>query len=482
MAKKYLVSLAILMLMYTSAKAQLSESFDDGDFTASPYWTGDTSSFIIDSSEQLQSNNTTANNSFYLATENKLSANTEWNFWMRLAFNPSSANCVDTYLTSSASNFSDSVNTGYFVRAGNTDDEVSLYRRDRNGILTKIIDGEDGVLNHSNNIFKIKVTCDSLSKWTLYFDPSGSGNSYVKEGIVSDSIYKTSSWFGFLIKQSTSSFFQKHYFDNIEIKKFVADVLPPKILSVTAVTNNKVDIIFDEPIKNSSNIFSNYSANNGLGMPTITEIDSQNSSLVHLTFENPFTNDYTYTLTVSGIQDLSGNEINNATSTFTLYEAEQYDVIIDEIFADPTPQVGLPTYEWIELKNMSPFPINLKGWKLGDASKTSAPFPELKLQPDSFVIITSTSAQEALSAFGRATAITGFPSLNNDGDLIFLANEKGSIIHAVRYSSDWYGDELKKDGGWSLEMIDTKTPCTGENNWTSSKDNKWRHSGKNQFC
>ena len=54
--------------------------------------------------------------------------------------------------------------------------------------------------------------------------------------------------------------------------------------------------------------------------------------------------------------------------------------------------------------------------------------------------------------------------------MISLQDETGKIIHAVQYSSDWHENELKKNGGWSLEMIDTKNPCSGFGNWTSSKD------------
>ncbi|HSN10358.1 MAG TPA: hypothetical protein VLS85_15060, partial [Hanamia sp.] len=366
MRKKISVSLAILLLISLHPQAQLSENFNDGNFIATPVWIGDTSSFFINNSFQLQSNNSIANNSFALVTENKLCISTQWEYWMKLSFNPSSANYVDTYLTSSEPNPADSNNVGYFVRTGNTDDEISLYRRDPNGITIKIIDGEDGTLDHTSNIFKIKVTRDSIGKWNLLRDLTGTGNSYTKEGTVTDSTYTTTSWFGFLIKQSTASFFQKHFIDDIEIKRFDPDISPPEIVSVTAISSSKTDVLFNEPLESSTNVFSNYSLNNGLGMPDSIVIDAQNSSLVHLVFTNPFTNGNNYTLTVNGVKDLSGNVTNNATAYFSFYRPQQYDIVIDEIFADPSPQVNLPGYEWIELKNTSAFPINLKGWKVSD--------------------------------------------------------------------------------------------------------------------
>src|SRR5437868_10193125 len=98
----------------------------------------------------------------------------------------------------------------------------------------------------------------------------------------------------------------------------------------------------------------------------------------------------------------------------------RYDVVIDEIMADPSPQVGLPNNEWIELKNMANAVINLQGWRIGDANGQSGPMPNFDLQPDSFVIVCTSSAVAAMSAFGTTISVTSFPSLDNDGDQIFL--------------------------------------------------------------
>ena len=468
MQKKFIHFLFIFLLINTTVNGQISDNFNDGNFQ-NPLWIGDTSSFIVNNFFQLQSIDSSENKTFSIATENHLCVGAQWELWLRLSFNPSSANYIDICLASSQKKLYDTEANGYFIRVGNTQDEISLYRRDKGGIIEKVIDGEDGILNHSNNICKIKVTRDSSGKWTLYRDLSGTGNSWFKEGSVSDTTYKTSSWSGFVIKQSTSSFFGKHYFDDFEIKSFVPDITPPKIISVTAVSPKKLDILFDENINNSTNIFSNYFANNGLGMPDSVATDLQNPSLVHLAFSNSFINGNGYMLTINGIEDLNGNSLKNATATFTFYSPQQYDVIIDEIFADPTPSVGLPGYEWIELKNISKFPINLSGWKINRATSGSGLFPSITLQPDSFLIVCSATALPFLSEYGKAINIAGFPSLDNEGEVLSLKDQNGKIIHAVQYSSEWHQNELKKSGGWSLEMIDTRYPCNGGNNWMSSK-------------
>ena len=157
--------------------------------------------------------------------------------------------------------------------------------------------------------------------------------------------------------------------------------------------------------------------------------------------------------------------------TTVLLSQSRYDVVIDEIMADPSPQIGLPNNEWIELKNISSAPINLQGWRLGDNGGQSGAMPGFTLSPDSFVIVCTGSAAAALSPFGNTISVTSFPSLNNDGEELFLIAPGGQTIHAVDYSSSWYQNELKKEGGWTLEMIDPDYACGGSNNWIASNNN-----------
>ena len=152
--------------------------------------------------------------------------------------------------------------------------------------------------------------------------------------------------------------------------------------------------------------------------------------------------------------------------------ANRFDIVIDELMADPTPQVNLPNNEWIELRNTTASVINLLGWRIADATGTSGPMPSYNLLPDSFVTVCTASAVAAMSLYGPTIAVTGFPSLDNTADIIYLRSPQNKIIHTVNYTDAWYQNELKKDGGWTLEMIDTKNPCGGFSNWKASADTK----------
>ena len=145
-------------------------------------------------------------------------------------------------------------------------------------------------------------------------------------------------------------------------------------------------------------------------------------------------------------------------------------VIIEEIFPDPSPKVGLPEFEFIELLNRSDSTIDLKNWSLGDPSgRTLFPFSVL-LAPDSVLILCSISAAQAYSSLGKTVGLPGFPSLHNQSDQLILYAPDGRVIHALHYEQSWYHNAVKSSGGWSLEMINPHYPCSGIDNWEASND------------
>ncbi|HEY0356201.1 MAG TPA: lamin tail domain-containing protein [Flavisolibacter sp.] len=158
--------------------------------------------------------------------------------------------------------------------------------------------------------------------------------------------------------------------------------------------------------------------------------------------------------------------------------AKRFDLLITEIMADPSPVVGLPNAEYIEIRNNSLSEINISGWKLSDAGTTANINHNYSIKPDSMVIICANAYVNALSVYGKTIGVSNFPSLDNDGDIISLRSNTGDYIHAVSYSPAWYHSIIKKEGGWSMEMIDPKNPCSGISNWMASKDAKGGTPGK----
>ncbi len=136
-------------------------------------------------------------------------------------------------------------------------------------------------------------------------------------------------------------------------------------------------------------------------------------------------------------------------------------VIITEIMADPTPVVGLPDAEYLEILNRTTQPISLKGWKLG---KTA--LPDSMLAPGGYAIVCARSKAALLAPLGRVLGLSSF-SLVNAGATLTLRNASGQLVHSVAYLDSWWAAN-RRNGGYALEMIDTANPCGGAENWRAS--------------
>ncbi len=464
----------ILFFGSIGLQAQVNESFSDGDFTTNPIWGGDAGSWKV-LGFQLNSNASTAVTHTYLSTPCSLAQNTVWEFYVDLKFATSSVNYTDIFLISDSANL-EGMNSGFFVRIGNTSDDICLYRKDASTI-TKIIDGLDGrVGSTSANIFRIKVTRFLNNEFRLYEDPTGTGNSYLMEGNAIEPAYQTSSWFGFVIKFSSANT-QKFFFDDINVNTIVQDTSAPKVDSAWISDSLQCIVQFNEPIDTISLLnIANYNIN-GISNPLSAKSSGTNNTQVILEFANAFQLNTYYDLNIKNLKDLAGNLLRSSIRKVKYYMLQEGDLVINEIFADPSPTQGLPAYEFIELWNRSGNDINLQGFSLTDGSST-ATFPNFILLNDSFLIVSATTSLNSFAAYGRSITLPGFPGLNNDGDDIKLLNRQSQIIDEVSYDLSWYSNSLKSDGGWTLEMIHPKLRCKKKYNWGSSQNNSGGTPGK----
>lgn len=129
--------------------------------------------------------------------------------------------------------------------------------------------------------------------------------------------------------------------------------------------------------------------------------------------------------------------------------AKYGDVLITEIMCDPDPAISLPNQEYLELYNNSSSVINLKSWTIS-VNGSIYTFPKIVLQPHEYYVLNAA------------------PTLLNEGAEVLLTSNKDEVIHSVNYSSKWYQDPFKEDGGWSLEMMDITHYCLGKENWKAS--------------
>ena len=461
-----------LLLFFGSVHSQINEDFTDGDFINNPIWVGTNTDFIVNTLEQLQVNNTFGDTS-YLTTPHGLTTldNKEWRFLVKQSFSPSSSNYGRVFLSADNSNLT-LVQNGYYLQFGEalSLDAIRLFKM-VNGISTQICAGPDAQIANSFAV-SVKVIRSLSGIWSIFADFTG-GNSYSLIASGTDASNLIGTHFGMLCVYTLSNV-NKFYYDNIYVGNEIVDLSPPVLVSATAISALQIDVLFNEAITSlSAENTNNYDILPFQSAATAA-IDLINPALVHIIPLSPLQNGVSYTLLASSISDLAGNTAtNNQSAQFQYLVADSVvigDVIISEFFADPTPVIGLPEIEYVEIYNKSSKFFNLQGWKIGDASSEGT-IGAAWLLPGEYKILTAT-ANVPLFTLSSAVGTTSFPSLNNAGDDVVLKNNTGLILDKLSYTDDWYQDEIKRDGGFSLELINPNDPCSDKDNWIASNFNK----------
>lgn len=470
LAKKLFTGITLLISILGTA--QVSDNFGDGDFTANPTWSGDSPDFIVNASFQLQLNTLAADTSS-LAFSNPFATNCEWQFWSRMNFSPSDNNNLRYYLTSDVANLEGPVN-GYYIRMGENGsfDSVDLWEQ-VGTTHTKIIDGLNGRVALTNNIVRVKVTRSVAGLWSVFSDTTG-GTAWVAEGTVTNNTFTTSNFAGLFCKYTVSNI-NDFFLDDVYCGPFIVDVTAPQISSVSVLSATQLDVLFDEPVQQSSSeTEANYTVNNAFGNPSLATRDGSNPALMHLTFASNFVSAQNYLLYVSAVQDNATNAIVLDSAAFMYLPISTpvyHDVVINEIFCDPSPVVGLPNAEFIELYNRSSQNFDLSGWTFTDGSSTGT-IASYVLQAGGYVIVCANADTSLFSPFGNTVGISSFPSLNNAGDNLKIFDPATSPIDSVNYDISWYQDAVKDDGGWTLELINPNAGglCAAAGNWIASNN------------
>lgn len=463
---------ALFLSLPITVFAQFSDEFSDGDFLNNPTWSGDTGHFIVNGSFQLQSDGPAQSDTAQLHTAftPDFDDTITWDLYWHLDFAPSGNNTSRIYLTSSSADLAGSSNYGYYIRIGNSgDDSLLLHRADGSG--SDLI--ASGTTDYSNDPeLSLRVVRYPSGLWEIYSD-SAAGANYILETSVSDTTYTTCSRFGLWCKY-TSSNNTNFYFDSIHVQAttFVDDE-PPTLLSAVATNSTNLTLAFNEPLDNSTaQAASNYFVNNGVGTAQTATISNAESTEVTLTFASAFPLAQVSTISVSNVQDTAGNAIVNEQEDFTYFEfgtPSYRDVVINEIMADPSPVVGLPESEFVEIFNAGSDFYNLTGAQFSDASGTATVAGAASIAPGEYVILCRESDTADFSGFGKTVGMSSFPSLNNDGDDLTLTIS-GTVVDVLSYTDAWYNEENKTDGGYTLEQRNPTTPCNGIGNWAASDD------------
>jgi hypothetical protein len=338
--------------------------------------------------------------------------------------------------TSSVSSFPGSVGVTSFPSLNNTGDNVVL--KDSNGVVLDFLSYTD--LWYQDETKKLGgytlerinplLLCSSAQNW-IASNASNGGTPNAQNSVFSNA----------------------------------PDTISPNIISVIASAPNSLKLTFSEPLDSLTLANSVFSVT-----PNLTELSRSISSSqpVEMTmlFTPNFANSTVYNFTLQAIEDCAGNS-TNLSEQFVLTDSPVLgDVLINEFFPDPSPVIGLPELEFIEVYNRSNKYFNLNKWKIGDASADGTISQKI-LGPGEFAVLCASSS---VIEYPGSVAVSSFPSLNNSWDDIVLKDSNGVIIDKLSYTDVWYQDDIKKGGGYTLERINPTLICSSFKNWIASNN------------
>jgi len=244
------------------------------------------------------------------------------------------------------------------------------------------------------------------------------------------------------------------------------DTSAPSILSLAVIDANFILLTFDESMDELSLILASYI----LGPSGAAVAQSpQSSTEIFLEVNPALIPGSSYTLSISGPNDCTGNELVPIVISFIVPdEPEAGDVIFNEVMPDPSPALGLPELEYLEIFNRSDKNLDLFGWTLVNTA-TVMTFGTLIMGPGDYLIVCDDASTAALSAYGDVYEFLSFTALSNEGDDLYLYDASGELLDAITYDISWYHDTNKDEGGYSIERINPELPCSGSDNWAASQ-------------
>ncbi len=427
---------------------------------------GDTVNYEINTAKQLQLNGYSYADTAHLWHTLTDSTWQEQQLWVSLKFSPSATNQLRWYLACSSSNEGDSTFSGYYIEVGENgnNDTWRLQKRTGNTVKT-LIAGKTGLLSKSTNTFRLRARhCNNY--WAISIDSLGSHQFELGNSVLDTLNFQVQ--FCGIQSIYTSTRAKLFYFDDWYIGDSILDFQAPYITALSYLRPSEIVTTFSESVKKESALKNNFRID-GIAADTVFR-DNVDFDKIHVYSPFKLAKGLHFVF-ASNIIDEAGNGMQGMNIPLNNTEANYQDVVISEFLPDPSPSIGLPNTEFIELYNRSEDSLNLTKFYIGDSSQLVRIETDYWLHKNEYVILCANNTSKLFQQ-KNCIEINPFPTLNNTGDKIILLNADSSLLDMVAYEQSFYLDEFKSEGGFSIERLDLAHPCASKSNWCASKASK----------
>lgn len=452
----------LIFLLMTSVKpllCQVQDSFDP-TLELSDQWIGDRDKFIISADGLLQLNDSGAGQAILYARSSFLDE-MSWEAFMRMDFSPSNSNRLEYFLWSEGEDLENS--DALLIRMGATgsDDTIELIRQS-DGNRTTLAEGSTGLIGTGPVTLRL-ITDLNDGVITIEADDFG-GVCFLPEIeiMLGEEIeIPTGDFFTGWICRYTSTRSQSFFFDDVYAGAPRIDMTPPDI-DVVNSTSEVIQVSFTEVMDENSLQNASIQLTPDVGF-TASIVKNQ----LILELAEPLSSSIDYELSISGLTDLSGNEVSARIDIQVAEAPDPNDLLLSEILFNPEGSNS----DYIEIINVSDKRVDLSeivvlnSQNSQEVSLSGLP----SLSAGSYLVLTEDIA-EIIQSFPTNDPTTmaelDIPALNNDDGNVTITNA-GSIIDSYDYDEDDHFTLLDDVDGVSLERISLSLP-NESSNWTSA--------------
>ncbi|MDR2651061.1 MAG: lamin tail domain-containing protein [Prevotellaceae bacterium] len=251
---------------------------------------------------------------------------------------------------------------------------------------------------------------------------------------------------------------------------------PPVLTQWEIIDDNKLKLIFDEPINiETASQTEIYFADNNLGNPISLTADYNE---IILTFGDIIELGVIYNLTIQNtFTDISGNNLVDFNLIFgRMNKPQSNDVIINEVLFNPYPN-GV---DFVEVYNRSQKNIDIKDLFLATRNKNTGLLQSIYqiqsksgfLQPQHFIVLTTNpeivNQQYYVQNPENMISMERLPAYSNTDGTVVLLDEEQNIIDEFSYNEKMHFKFLSNVKGVSLERTSYEKPTNDADNWHSA--------------
>lgn len=473
MKRFYQVTVCTILLscfISLSCFSQWSHDFSTSDLSD---WSGDIANFIVNEQEELQLNAPAAGEAYIYRSSTIDFDTVSFALFHNMDFSPSDNNQSRIYLA--LDNEDPTVASGYFIEIGEngSDDALNFYYLD-NGSEIFIASASSGAMSSEPATVRLQIDIYPDGLWSIKTNYIGNLFTSLELEFMDDQFsLKDSKFYGLSCKFSASRA-DKFFYDDVSMQMFERDDIPPEAIEAEAINSKELIVTFSEPVTESEAIStSNYNLNNSVGNPLSVIKIGILGNKYQLQFADDFDASLMYSLSISGISDLSENTILDQSIEFLFAgQPELGDLFFSEILFDPYTEGE----DFIEIYNGSNKNLELMGLIIRNDQKDENQLivRSLIVPADSYLALTEDvdflfqeykPESEALIEFQE------LPAFNNDEGNVMLLNLSGIVLDSFDYNEDQHFQLIDDTEGVSLERVSFEVEASNERNWQSAAKN-----------